>query len=119
MKLDMSRGAARATVFLFCFTLVLFAANLIISARDVSHVRALTVTATRNAASIRQLCQAGNEARAQQIVLWDHLLSIAQPPPHQTPAQARHRLATERAFEAYVHHVFAPRDCRHPLNVTH
>lgn len=119
MKTDMSRGAAYASLFLFVFTLVLFAANLIFTAHEVGNVRAVTAAASRNAASIRQLCQAGNEARAQQIVLWDHLLSIAQPPPHQTPAQARHRLATERAFEAYVHHVFAPRDCRHPLNVTH
>ena len=119
MKLDMSRGATYATLFLFCFTLVLFAANLIFTAHEVGNVRAVTAAADRNAASIKQLCEAGNEARAQQVILWDHLITISQPPPGETPAARRHRLTTERSFEAYIHHVFAPRACSKPLTLTH
>jgi hypothetical protein len=57
------------------------------------------------------LCQAGNVARAQQIVLWDHLLSVAKAPPHETAAQREQRLKTVGAFRAYVHRVFRSRDC--------
>ena len=91
------------------------------------YLTALIITATsgaywlaiHNAASVTQLCRAGNEARAQQVILWEHILRIARAPAHETPAHARDRLATERAFEAYVHKVFAPRDCSKPLTVGH
>lgn len=113
-----TKGARYAVVFLFLFSLTLAAANVLFTARQVGHVRALTTAAARNAASIRQLCLAGNEARAQQVTLWDHVITITLPPPRETPAQRRHRLAAERAFEAYVHRVFAPRDCSRPLTLT-
>ena len=69
--------------------------------------------ATATTASVVQLCQAGNEQRAQQRLLWDHVLTISanSHQPHETPAQKRRRLATARAFEAYVHQVFRARDC--------
>jgi hypothetical protein len=70
--------------------------------------------ATAAAATTVALCQAGNTSRAQQVTLWDHILTISanSPPPlHETRAQHAQRLATARAFEAYVHHIFAPRDC--------
>jgi hypothetical protein len=70
--------------------------------------------ATATAASVTQLCQAGNTSRAQQVTLWDHILTISanSPPPlHETPAQKQQREAIARAFEAYVHRIFAPRDC--------
>src|SRR6266581_3653625 len=56
----------------------------------------------RSRASVVQLCQAGNESRAQQVTLWTHLIAISQPPPHQTAAQKRQRQATIRKFLAYV-----------------
>ena len=116
-RLDMSRGAFQAAVFLFCLSLLIGGANLLFTAREVNAVRTVTATAARNAASVNQLCQAGNTARAQQVSLWDHVLTIARGPRHETPAAHRRRLATERAFENYVHKVFAPRDCSHPLTI--
>ena len=108
---DMSRGALQATLFLFVFTLVLFAANLLFTAHEVTAVRAALVASQRAETSSMQLCQAGNEARAQQIQLWQFVVHISKTPPHQTPAQAAQRARTVRAFEAYLHRVLAPRDC--------
>lgn len=42
MKLDMTRGALHATLFLFVFTLVLFAANILFTAHEVNSIRANT-----------------------------------------------------------------------------
>ena len=69
-----------------------------------------------NRASVVQLCQAGNDSRAQQVTLWTHLIAISAPPPHQTAAQkaAREKLVT--GFLAYVRKVFAPRDCTARFN---
>ena len=46
--------------------------------------------ATANTASITQLCRAGNEARAQQVQLWAHLVTLSAAPPRET-AEARAR----------------------------
>lgn len=108
----MTKGALKAVVFLFLFSLVLAAGNYLFTAREVNNTRAALIASQRAEASALQLCQAGNEARAQQIILWEHLVAVAQQPPHQTPAQQRHRLAVARAFLAYVHQVFRPRNCR-------
>lgn len=51
------------------------------------------------------LCEAGNEARAQQIGLWEYLIRRSPPP---ATAQARKNLVL---FEQHLHIVFAPRDC--------
>ena len=113
----MSRGAFRGLVFLFLFTLILGAANLIFTARDVNAVRGSLAASQHAEASVKQLCLAANESRSQQIALWDHILSISQPPPHETPAEAARRAMAERQFKAYVGHVFAPRDCTRPLTL--
>jgi hypothetical protein len=110
-RLDMTPGALRATVFLFVFSLVLAAANLMFTAREVGSVRAAEQAAARSTASVVQLCQLGNESRAQQVILWDHVITISRVPPHETAAEKRKRLATVRAFVAYVHRVFKARDC--------
>lgn len=107
----MTSGAKRAFITLLVISFAIGGANLLFTARQVNDVRVAEQASARSAASIVQLCQLGNESRAQQDALWDHLLTIAQPPPHETPAQKRHRLAMTRAFAAYVHRVFAPRDC--------
>jgi len=104
-------GAKRATATLFVLVLALSGANLEFTAREVNAVRAAEVSSARSTASVVQLCQLGNTARAQQVNLWDHIVTISQPPPHETPAAERKRLADIRAFIAYVHRVFAPRNC--------
>jgi len=113
-RLNMTPGALRASVFLLLFSLALAAANLLFTAREVNGVRAAETHAARASASVVQLCLLGNESRAQQIILWEHIITIAQPPPGETPAQRRARLATTRAFVIYLHKVFAPRNCNAP-----
>lgn len=102
--MNMTTGARHAVVFLFVLMVALSAANLIFTSRQVNDTRAAS-------ASVVQLCQLGNTSRAQQVVLWDHVAAVAPPPPGETPAQKRRRLATTRAFLAYVHRVLAPRNC--------
>src|SRR5690348_4538331 len=100
-----SRGAAQAFVFLSVLTLVLAGASSWVSVRAVQEQ-------VRSRASVVQLCQAGNESRAQQVTLWTHLVSISAPPPHETAAQKAVREARVREFLGYVHQVFAPRNCK-------
>jgi hypothetical protein len=57
-------------------------------------------------------CRAGNQSRAQQIALWDHVAAISTPPPHSTQAQIQKNKRVIAAFLAYVGRVFAPRDCQ-------
>jgi hypothetical protein len=99
-----SRGAARAFVFLSVLTLLLAGASAWISIRAVQG-------GISSRASVVQLCQAGNDSRAQQITLWTHLAQISTPPPHETPAQKQRRLALVRQLLGYVRQVFAPRNC--------
>ena len=61
--------------------------------------------AIHNAASVTQLCQAGNEARAQQIGLWNYLIHLSGPP---KTAEGRAVLAR---FEQHLRVVFRPRNC--------
>jgi hypothetical protein len=99
-----SRGAARAFVFLSVLTLLLAGASSWVSVRAVQGE-------VRSRASVVQLCQAGNESRAQQVTLWTHLVQISTPPPHETPAQKAGRAKLIGEFLAYVRKVFAPRNC--------
>ena len=99
-----SRGAARAIVALFALSFLLSGASWWVSVRAVSG-------AVASRASVMQLCEAGNESRAQQVTLWTHLVAISTPPPRETAAQRQRRLAAVAAFLAYVRQVFAPRDC--------
>lgn len=55
------------------------------------------------------LCQAGNVARAQQVQLWDHLLTL--PPAKGAPPRTAAQEAEAAAFGRYVRSVFASRDC--------
>jgi hypothetical protein len=100
----MTVGARRAFVTLLVIVFLLAGMNLVFTARQVNAVRAA-------AASVVQLCQLGNETRGQQVSLWEHLVTISRPPPHESAAERRRRLADTRAFLAYVEKVFAKRDC--------
>ena len=104
-----SPGAARAVVVLFVLAFLLAGASFWLSVRTVQGQ-------IRSRASVVQLCQAGNESRAQQVTLWTHLIAISQPPPHQTAAQRAKRQALIREFLGYVRKVFAPRDCTGRFN---
>lgn len=104
-KWEMSRGAFRAVIFLFLFTLFLGAANLLFTAHEVHNSNA-------NHASIIQLCETGNDFRMQQRSLWQYLVLISSPPPNESPTARKERLAETAAFLRYVDKVFAPRNCQ-------
>ena len=99
-----SRGAARAVVFLVALSFLLSGAAYWLA------VRAAQGEVTSRA-SVMQLCQAGNESRAQQVTLWTHLIATAVPPAHETPAQRQQRQAVTARFLAYVRKVFALQNC--------
>lgn len=104
----MTRGARYAVVFLFVLSFALAGGSYWLSTSAVHRATAAAVNTT-------QLCEAGNESRAQQVELWTRLVALSQPPPHQTPAQARKQAQTIHVFLAYVRHLFAPRNCARPL----
>ena len=95
----------RAVVTLFALAFILAGMSYLAAASAVHRATAATATTI-------QLCQAGNVARAQQVILWTHIIEISQPPPHETRAHRARRLRTVRQFVTYIHRVFAPRDCR-------
>ena len=101
-----SQGVLRALAALAVLGWVLSAAAAFISVRAVQGE-------VSSRASVVQLCQAGNESRAQQVKLWSHLAAISVPPPHETPAARERREAAVTALLRYVRQVFAPRDCNH------
>jgi hypothetical protein len=83
-------------------------------ALDILLTAALTVVAIQAhdtsaavAQSSRNLCLSGNAARAQQVSLWDYILSLSQP--SATPAEQQRVVA----FRAHLQQLFAPRDCAH------
>ena len=100
----MTRGARYAVVFLFVLSFLLAAGSYGLSTAAVRR-------AVSSRASVVQLCQLGNESRAQQVTLWTRLVAIAQPPPHESAVARARRLATIRAFLGFVRHEFAPRNC--------
>ena len=75
-------------------------------------VGAISVNATHaasHAASAQlALCQSSNVARAQQIELWDYVISLGSGKPK--TVQEQQNLAK---FEAHLKVIFAPRDCSH------
>ena len=101
----MTRNALYAVVFLFFLTLAIGTANLLFTSVLVNRV---DVTK----ASVIQLCQSGNDARAQQVQLWEFVIHISKPPPHETPAHRAQRERTVAQFVTHLHHVFGLRNCQ-------
>ena len=62
-------------------------------------------------ASQLQACGIGNDFRARQVRLWDHVLAISKAPPGETSAERAVRLAKLAAFRGYVAAQFRPVDC--------
>jgi hypothetical protein len=111
-KLNMTRGALRSSIFLFVFSLALASANLVFTAHDVNRVTAVESAASHSAASVVQLCRAGNEFRAENLGLWLYIVHIARPPAHETRREAQQRQAVTDQFLAHLRQVFAPRRCQ-------
>ena len=99
---------ARSLLYAFVF---LVALSFLLSGTAYYFAAQAAHRAVTSRASVVQLCQAGNESRAQQIVLWTHLIAVSTPPPRETAVQEQQRHATVTAFLAYIGRVFAPRDC--------
>ncbi len=59
------------------------------------------------AQSDRNLCLSGNVSRAQQVSLWNYVLTISQ----QSSRSADPARVAD--FKAHLHKLFAPRDCAH------
>lgn len=104
-----SHAVARAFVVLAVIAVLVAGASSWFAVRAVQG-------AISSRASVVQLCQSGNESRAQQITLWSHLVAISTPPPHQTPAEQARRRAATISFLRYVRQVFAPRNCTTTFN---
>jgi hypothetical protein len=99
-----TKGSLYSVIILFVVMIVLTGASYALESNAISK-------AQRNTASITQLCQLGNDSRAQQIRLWQFVISLSRPPPHETARQERQRQADLRTFEAYLHRIFKPRNC--------
>lgn len=68
------------------------------SAQSIAHATAANSTA---------LCLSSNHARAQQVELWDYLLSLGSPP------KTGHQRKVITEFKAHLLVIFAPRNCSH------
>jgi hypothetical protein len=96
------------TIVSLVLDIVLTAAVTVVAvqAHDASSAAAGARTAASAVAEAdRDLCLSGNVSRAQQVSLWNYILSLSQPPP--TPA-GRERVAE---FKTHLQQLFAPRDC--------
>jgi hypothetical protein len=57
-------------------------------------------------------CAIGNDFRAGQVRLWDHVIAVSSAPPHETAAERKARLAKVARFRTYVAGHFRPVDCK-------
>ena len=90
---------------------VAFSASLAFGIRADHRAAAASASAAAARSSELALCHAGNTARAQQVTLWAHLLSL--PPAAGQPPRSKAQQAEVDAFGAYVRSIFKPRDCAH------
>lgn len=63
-------------------------------------------TADQARANQISVCRSTNVSRQQNLQLWEYVLSI---PPAKPPTEEQKK--QREAFRAYIHKVFAPRDC--------
>ena len=108
---DMTAGARRGLAYVLLLVFLITGGAYWQSARAINNLRAVTATVASQHRVQVYACGLGNESRAQQITLWTHIAHIAAGPPHETRAERQARHARLAAFLAYVHHIFAPRDC--------
>lgn len=67
--------------------------------------------AQRNQNSIVASCKAGNDFRATEAALWEHILAIQPVSTDLTPEQQAQRDKIVADFKTYLKTAFAPRDC--------
>lgn len=67
----------------------------------------VAVQANNTQQSNLALCESGNHSRAQQIELWDYVISLGGAP--KTARQQK----VEAEFEVHLHKILAPRNCSH------
>lgn len=94
----------RTMIWLLAFAVVLIlAAGIVVNAVRASNAADLArqVHDTQVAT-----CQQGNATRLQQIQIWDYVLAV---PPAKPPSAQEQKIRAD--FKAYVHRVFAPRNC--------
>lgn len=101
----LDRNVRRAAAGLLAATLVVGGGNLWATYDQVGNVRAADARAARATATVTELCQSGNQARAETVGLWDYIIRLSPPP---KTAQQRAVLAE---FERHLRAVFAPHDC--------
>ncbi len=111
LPLDMTKDALKATIFLLLLTLFLFGVNIVFTSREVHDLQVAEFNAGKAAASVVQLCRDGNAHDRKQIVLWEKIIAISKPPPHETLEQRRNRLTETAAVLSYIHRLFAPANC--------
>jgi len=63
-------------------------------------------------ASQLHACAIGNDFRAGQRQLWDHVIAVSTAPPGETAAQRQARLAKLAAFRLYIGRQFRPVKCK-------
>jgi hypothetical protein len=98
-----NRHLIRITIVSLALDLLLTAALTIVAVQ----ANRASGAASAVAQSSRNLCLSGNVARAQQVSLWNYVLTISHPP---ASSVERERVA---GFKAHLQKLFAPRDCAH------
>lgn len=68
--------------------------------------------ATAEHSNLIASCEAGNQTRAEQVQLWDHLAQISTPPPRATKAQRARDAREIASLLRYIRHVFQSRPCQ-------
>ena len=58
-----------------------------------------------------QSCERSNQIRRESVQLWDFIVVVSKPPPHETPAERRQREALTQRFVDKVHEVYKTTSC--------
>jgi hypothetical protein len=101
---DLTVTVGRAIVFLFLLAMLFSVGSYLLST-------VATERSTRSLVSTQQLCLSANESRHEQIQLWDFVLTISKPPPHETAAERVRREQQLTHFRKFLERVFADRNC--------
>ena len=106
-----NRRLIRLTILGLCIDVIL---SILLSLGFVQ-VNDIAHKADKNARTQKTTCLSSNEARAGNIQLWEHVLDLSAqtPRPNETPDQRAEQQQQTDQFRAYIHHLFAPRDCNH------
>ena len=82
-----------------------------LSVNAASQARSAGLAAAANHTNLVASCEAGNQTRAEEVMLWDHLAQISRPAPGSTKAQVARDKAEIATLLAYIRKTFAKRQC--------